>query len=116
MGARKKNPESAIRLNFLNQASKCVLNKVPGGAGKVMAAMMGNHMVTVGKKSQIRLEKDIKRRICKGCHGILVPGRSADVKIVGPKKEKAISICCDICSTEKRFLLQEKKVLQKKEK
>ena len=65
MGPRKKNPESAIRLNFLNQASSCVLNTVPGGAGRVMAAVMGHHMVEVGKKSQIRLEKEIKRRICK---------------------------------------------------
>ena len=30
-----------------------------------MAAVMGHHMVMVGRKSQIRLEKDIKRRICK---------------------------------------------------
>jgi len=65
MGARKKNPESAIRLNFLNQASSCVLNNVPGGAGKVLAAAMGHHMVEVGKKSQVRLEKEIKRRLCK---------------------------------------------------
>ena len=65
MGARKKNPECAIRLNFLNQASSCVLEKVPGGAGKVLAAVMGHHMVMVGRKSQIRLGKEIKRRICK---------------------------------------------------
>ena len=65
MGARKKNPECAIRLNFFNQASSCVLEKVPGGAGKVVAAVMGHQLVMVGRKSQIRLWKEIKRRICK---------------------------------------------------
>ena len=62
---RKKNPESAIRLNFLHQASCSVLESVPSGAGKIMAALLGHHMVMVGKKSQVRLGKDIKRRICK---------------------------------------------------
>jgi len=114
MGARKKNPESAVRLNFLNQASSCVLEKVPGGAGKVLAAMMGHHMVMVGRKSQIRLGKEIKRRICKGCHGVLVVGKSAGVRIMGPAKEKMIRVCCDICSTEKRFLLEEKKEPKKR--
>ena len=62
---RKKNPESAIRLNFLHQASCSVLESVPSGAGKVLAAMLGHHMIMVGKKSQVRLGKEIKRRICK---------------------------------------------------
>ena len=65
MGARKKNPESAIRLNFLNQASHTILKEVPGGAGKTLAALMGHHMIMIGKKSQIRMESSIKRKICK---------------------------------------------------
>ena len=113
---RKKNPESAIRLNFLHQASCSVLESVPGGAGKVLAAMLGHHMIMVGKKSQVRLGKEIKRRICKGCHGVLLSGRSARVGIVGPAKEKAVSVCCEICNTEKRFLLEEKKLKKQKEK
>jgi len=113
---RKKNPESAIRLNFLHQASCSVLESVPSGAGKIMAALLGHHMVMVGKKSQVRLGKDIKRRICKGCHGVLLPGRSSRVGISGPAKEKVISVCCDICNTEKRFLLEEKKQKKKNRK
>ena len=40
---------------------------------------------------------------------MLVVGKSAGVRIMGPAKEKMIRVCCDICSTEKRFLLEEKK-------
>jgi len=72
-------------------------------------------MIMIGKKSQIRMESSIKRKICKGCHGILIAGRSAEINIVGPSKEKAISICCDICLTEKRFLLKEKTNKKKKD-
>ena len=54
--------------------------------------------------------------IFQGCHGVLLPGRSARVGIVGPTKEKAVSVCCEICNTEKRFLLEEKKQKQKEKK
>ena len=52
----------------------------------------------------------------KGCHGVLLPGRSSRVGISGPAKEKVISVCCDICNTEKRFLLEEKKQKKKNRK
>ena len=44
----------------------------------------------------------------------MLAGRSAGVKIVGPAKEKTISVTCDICCTEKRFLLGEKKAAAKR--
>ena len=33
--------------------------------GRLMAASMGQHMVAVGKKSQVRLDGDVKKTLCK---------------------------------------------------
>merc|ERR1711864_56761 len=105
-GGKKKCPESAIRMNFLHQAAACVL-KTTGN--KVLTSALGHHLLQVGQKSQIRLGRDIKRTLCKGCHGLLVPDLTASIKIIGPKKQKKISILCSTCCTEKSFLMEEKK-------
>ena len=44
----------------------------------------------------------------------MLAGRSAGVNIVGPAKEKTMRVTCDICCTEKRFLLEEKKAAAKR--
>jgi len=105
VGKGRKHPEAAVRMNFLHQAAACVL-KATGN--KVLSAALGSHMLAVGQKSQVRLSKDIKRTICKGCHLLLVPGASANVTVTGPKKEKKVHLLCHLCKTQRSFLLQEK--------
>merc|ERR1712192_257818 len=85
-GKGRKHPEAAIRMNFLHQAAACVLKST---GNKVLSAALGSHMVAVGQKSQVRLSKEIKRTVCKGCHLLLVPGASANVTVTGPRKEKS---------------------------
>ena len=41
------------------------VNIFPGHFGRVLAASMGHNIVNIGKKSQIRLSKEIKSQICK---------------------------------------------------
>merc|ERR1712037_588306 len=76
-GKGRKHPEAAVRMNFLHQAAACVLKST---GNKVLSAALGSHMLAVGQKSQVRLSKDIKRTICKGCHLLLVPGASAKLR------------------------------------
>merc|ERR1712192_92105 len=104
-GKGRKHPEAAIRMNFLHQAAACVLKST---GNKVLSAALGSHMVAVGQKSQVRLSKEIKRTVCKGCHLLLVPGASANVTLTGPRKEKRVNLLCDLCKTQRSFLLQEK--------
>merc|ERR1712192_89772 len=104
-GKGRKHPEAAIRMNFLHQAAACVLKST---GNKVLSAALGSHMVAVGQKSQVRLSKEIKRTVCKGCHLLLVPGVSATVTVTGPRKEKKVNLLCHLCKTQRSFLLQEK--------
>ena len=64
-GGRRKFPEGAVRLNYLAQARHEVLARVGGHLGRVLAASLGSHMGSIGKKSQIRLAADIKQGMCK---------------------------------------------------
>jgi len=104
-GKGRKHPEAAVRMNFLHQAAACVLKST---GNKVLSAALGSHMVAVGQKSQVRLSKEIKRTVCKGCHLLLVPGTSANITVTGPKKEKKVNLLCQLCKTQRSFLLQEK--------
>ena len=64
-GGKRKHPEGGIRINYLHQARHHVLRKLGGPVGRLMAASMGQHMVAVGKKSQVRLDGEIKKTLCK---------------------------------------------------
>jgi len=105
MGKGRKHPEAAVRMNFLHQAATCVLKST---GNKVLSAALGSHMVAVGQKSQVRVSKEIKRSICKGCHLLQAPGLSSDVAIRGPRKDKKIFLLCHLCKTQRGFLLKEK--------
>jgi len=108
---KRKNSESVIRMNFLHAAGSCVLENT---GSPVLAAALTHHSLIVGQKGLTRPHRDIKRTICKGCHGILVPGKTADVNLSGPTKQKKIAILCRICKTRKSFLLEENRNKQKK--
>ena len=64
-GGKRKHPEGGIRINYLQQARHHVLRRLGGPLGRLMAASMGQHMVAVGKKSQVRLDGEMKKTLCK---------------------------------------------------
>ena len=64
-GGRRRFPEGAVRINFLEQARHEVLRGVGGPLGRLLAASLGQHMLSIGKKSQIRLGNEIKHKLCK---------------------------------------------------
>lgn len=109
---KNKNSESIIRMNFLHKAAACILQT---SGNPVLAAALTHHSLIVGQKGLIRPHRDVKRKICKGCHGLLVPGQTSTVSLAGPSKQKKIGIVCQLCTTKKCFLLEENKNKQKKQ-
>ena len=117
---KTKAPESAARMNFLYQAAHTILadknseeksNSKTTKSNQIVAAYYTQLMVGIGHKSVLRSSKELKRTICKGCRSLLLPGKTATVKI--KTKEKRIGSQCNICKTEKLFPLNH---VSKKEK
>eukprot|EP01097_Dermamoeba_algensis_P010519 TRINITY_DN7836_c0_g1_i1.p1 TRINITY_DN7836_c0_g1~~TRINITY_DN7836_c0_g1_i1.p1 ORF type:complete len:136 (+),score=11.00 TRINITY_DN7836_c0_g1_i1:122-529(+) len=84
-------------MNFLYQASLCVLPSTP-----FLSRYYVTQMKEVAMKNVVRLDKEIKRTICKGCCGVLVPGWSSTVR-VEPRRQSHVVVKCASCGTVKRF-------------
>ena len=80
----------------------------------ILATAYTHHCVIVGQKGQLRLQRDIKRRMCKRCHGLLLPSKTAKIMIMGPEKQKRLEFICQVCSSKKSFLLEKKNKEKKK--
>jgi len=106
----RKAPESKIRMNFLHQAAESLVGTCP-----VISANLCGHIKQIGQKAQIKIHRDIKRKICKGCNGLLKVGVTADAKVFGaPRSQKKIGLTCHLCATRKAFLLVEQKKKDRK--
>ena len=109
----KKASETATRMNFLYQAAHTVMeDTTPKNSttkskneksNQIVAAYYTQLMVGIGQKSVLKCSKELKRTICKGCRGLLVPGKTATVVV--KNKQKKIGSLCSICQTEKLFPL-----------
>ena len=129
-GGKRKHPEGAMRINFLQQARHLVLAQVGGPVGSRLAASMGHHVTAVGKKSQVRLSTEIKKTLCKvrklsclsqfdvvtqGCAGLLLPPLAAQAKLARlNRKEKILKLTCNICTTQKKIFIKPKQKTEKK--
>ncbi|XP_055846497.1 uncharacterized protein LOC129912311 [Episyrphus balteatus] len=89
--------DSFSRMNFLYQASMLM-----AGKSDTLSAYYGNLCKSIGKKSVLRIDPNIKRSLCKKCHMALKPGVTADVSAVDCKKE-IFSIKCKKCNHSKNF-------------
>ena len=104
-----KAPDSAARMNFLYQAAHTILNNQDKKNSKsekdsqTVAAYYTQLMIGIGHKAVLRSSKELKRTICKGCRGLLLPGKTA--KPIFNKKNRQIGSVCSICKTEKIFPL-----------
>jgi ribonuclease P protein subunit RPR2 len=56
----------------------------------------------MGMKAGVRLPKEYKASICKGCGGLLVPGVNCRVRI-RPDTGATVLITCLDCGTKKRY-------------
>ena len=101
----RRLPDPLHRMSHLLAAANTVANNpaLSQPVQRVLAAHLGRHLVAVGKKAKVRAAPDVKRTLCKGCRGILVPGRHANVALTG-KRERRLRLECAQCATTKSFL------------
>ncbi|XP_011882058.1 PREDICTED: ribonuclease P protein subunit p21 [Vollenhovia emeryi] len=85
------------RMNYLHQASHLIASK-----NRVAASYFGNNMIACGKKAVLRMEPDLKRITCKCCHGPLIPGETARVRLVS-KPIKGVKWTCLTCMNAKMY-------------
>ena len=96
--------EAFHRMNFLYQACH-LLQATPQPARHSLSSYYGHILSGVAKKTVLRIDPSVKRTMCKGCHTLLVPGKSASIK-VKMKNAGQLEKKCLKCQTVKRFNLK----------
>ena len=73
---------------------------------------LASRYVTVARKiamaAKIRLPPEYKRRICKNCNALLVPGENCRVR-VKQRREPHVVVTCFACGHQMRVLLRKRK-------
>jgi ribonuclease P protein subunit RPR2 len=84
-------------------------NETSSSVYSPLALQLGADLHTVSRKAQLRLAMDLKRSMCKGCHTVLVPGRTATQLIENQSKggnkpwADVVVLSCNFCGGKKRF-------------
>jgi len=55
----------------------------------------------IGMKAQYTIPRELKRKFCKRCNMLLVPGKTCSVRL--NKRTKTINIKCFYCNNIKRY-------------
>ncbi|KAG7890688.1 hypothetical protein KL905_000973 [Ogataea polymorpha] len=89
------------RLGFLYQAAAQL---DPNGA---LSRMYLRNMDVVAKKTVLKLDPSLKRTVCKKCHRLQLPGRTASIRIENTSNAKSaendvLAVSC-VCGTLKRY-------------
>jgi ribonuclease P protein subunit RPR2 len=79
-----------------------------------LPAYFASHMFSVRQKSQGKVEKELKRRICKRCKCFLIDGRTSSTAVENKSKSKkpwadVTVVSCLACGMEKRYPVGVKK-------
>lgn len=85
------------RMNYLYQLSYLWSNTNPD-----ISAYYAKLMLSISKKSVLRLDQTIKRTICKGCCTYLVDGRTCRSKYIKEHRGQLLKTC-NRCGVQKRF-------------
>ncbi|XP_044730555.1 ribonuclease P protein subunit rpr2-like [Chrysoperla carnea] len=89
--------ESFQRMNYLYQASE-LMHKLNAN----ISTHYNDILLSIAKKSVLRIDTTIKNTLCKGCHSLLEPGNTTRLRF--KKKNKFMRIKCLNCGTIKRIL------------
>ncbi|KAM6490675.1 RNAse P Rpr2/Rpp21/SNM1 subunit domain containing protein [Amanita muscaria] len=61
-------------------------------------------MLTVGKKTTVKMDPSIKRTLCKRCQSVLVPGLTVSVRVRKSTSHRhALELTCTFCGFERRI-------------
>uniref|UniRef100_H2ZWW6 Ribonuclease P/MRP subunit p21 n=1 Tax=Latimeria chalumnae TaxID=7897 RepID=H2ZWW6_LATCH len=102
MAAYIKDKDAFLRLNFLYQASHCVLAQNPENVE--LARFYAHTQRTVSKRLVLRQDPSVKRTICKKCSSLLVPGVTATVRQRKVSQRQRVTVVrCLCCGLTKSF-------------
>lgn len=113
MGLRKasRKPEWQLKIakerigKLLEMAEKNFMEK-PGYSRRYCELA-----IKTGMRYNIRLDKKVKRKICKKCFSFLVPGETSTIRT--SPKQQAIITACKNCNSIIRFPYRREKVTGK---
>lgn len=99
------NKDVLSRVNFLHQASLLLAQKSPN-----LSRRYALDMKSVCQKSQLQMDRSIKRKICKRCHSVMLEGQTSTRTIENHSRDKRpecdeVVMKCDTCCATKRFRL-----------
>lgn len=109
-----------LRLAYLHQAAIYLESQRHRGSdieetskdvedGSPQLRHLVSHLKGVSRKSVVRLQRDIKRSLCKGCDEILISGKTSVEMMENRSKNAAklgagvLVVKCRTCGTVKRF-------------
>lgn len=102
MGKPKVSGQDTFeRINFLYQAAYAVVVANPKNVN--LARQYCATLLQIGRHQVSRIDPHVKRRICKRCELLLIPGYTCTVRHRS-KREKHAVVTCVECATVKRFL------------
>uniref|UniRef100_A0A1B6ID62 Uncharacterized protein n=1 Tax=Homalodisca liturata TaxID=320908 RepID=A0A1B6ID62_9HEMI len=93
--------DAFARMNFLYQAAT-LCSSFSSRGSQDLAAYYGSVFRNVAKKAVVRAEPEMKRKLCKGCNSLLIPGDNARVRLK-KKPDPRLIWTCARCGTIKRF-------------
>ncbi|KAG8296721.1 Ribonuclease P protein subunit p21 [Homalodisca vitripennis] len=93
--------DAFARMNFLYQAAT-LCSSFSSRGSQDLAAYYGSVFRNVAKKAVVRAEPEMKRKLCKGCNSLLIPGDNARVRLK-KKPDSRLIWTCARCGTIKRF-------------
>nr|XP_022909754.1 ribonuclease P protein subunit rpr2-like [Onthophagus taurus]XP_022909755.1 ribonuclease P protein subunit rpr2-like [Onthophagus taurus]XP_022909756.1 ribonuclease P protein subunit rpr2-like [Onthophagus taurus] len=91
--------ENFERMNYLYQISN-LFGVEQNDNSKSFSRHCTNLMITISKKTVLRIEPKIKRTICKLCKIILIPRKTCKVKVT----KRKVKWTCNTCKTSKVYL------------
>lgn len=92
------------RTSFLFQAAGFYAQR----GNSVMARMMARNVDLVAKRTVLKLLPHLKRRMCKRCSTVLIPGLTVSVELENALKDQrkeadVLVYTCNECQCKKRF-------------
>ncbi|MFX1367943.1 MAG: ribonuclease P [Promethearchaeota archaeon] len=101
--AKRRSPRAQIRqiararIDLLWKQSSQIAQSDPDGAKRCMEIAD-----RIAQKARIKVPVHIKRRLCKKCGRVLLPGRNCQIRI-RHNRERHLSVTCLSCGAVRRF-------------
>ena len=90
------------RMNILFELAKKEMEKNPERSRRYIQLMR-----KIGLRYNVRIPREIKRKFCKKCNSLLIPGKTARIRT--SRKTKTVNIKCLVCNTIYRYPMRRKK-------